>query len=377
MSNPVHSRSYPIVCLAGPTAIGKTAIALALVERVPIEIVSVDSAAVYRDMDIGTAKPSPAERAAVRHHLIDQITPDQPYSAGQFVMEARAAIRDCLARGRQPLLVGGTMLYYQVLCYGVAALPRADVAYRQTLAAQAEALGWPALHAQLAQIDPEYAARIHPQDQQRIQRALEVYHLTGTPFSAWHQQWPDSEKANQKLSGQTSSSQTPSSDRAALLSGVSSDQTPSSDRTLLSDQVLSDQGLSDQTFTWRRVALLPTDRAVLHARIEQRLNQQFSAGWVDEVRQLQQHYALTADLPSMRCVGYRQIWQYLAGEYDEAEMRYRVLVATRQLAKRQLTWLRRWVNAGCLRMEIDPSTTCASLAADQLTVLCYGDRAVS
>jgi tRNA dimethylallyltransferase len=271
--------------LAGPTASGKTGLALALAERVPLEIISVDSALVFRGMDIGTAKPSAAELALVPHHLIDILDPTDAYSAARFAADARRLIGEINARGRLALLVGGTMLYFKALVDGLDALPEADAGIRAQLDARAAAEGWPALHAELARVDPATAARLAPLDAQRIQRALEVWQLTGRPLSAHHGQ------------------------RAV-------------------------PGLP-----LRLVALEPESRAWLHDRIAQRFDAMLAAGFVDEVRALRARGDLHPDLPAMRCVGYRQAWEALdAG--DLAPLRERGVAATRQLAKRQLTWLR-------------------------------------
>jgi tRNA dimethylallyltransferase len=271
--------------LAGPTASGKTGLALALAERVPLEIISVDSALVFRGMDIGTAKPSAAELALVPHHLIDILDPTEAYSAARFAADARRLIGEINGRGRLALLVGGTMLYFKALVDGLDALPEADAGIRAQLDARAAAEGWPALHAELARVDPATAARLAPLDAQRIQRALEVWQLTGRPLSAHHGQ------------------------RAV-------------------------PGLP-----LRMVALEPESRAWLHDRIAQRFDAMLAAGFVDEVRALRARGDLHPDLPAMRCVGYRQAWEALdAG--DLALLRERGIAATRQLAKRQLTWLR-------------------------------------
>ena len=276
--------------LAGPTASGKTALALALARRWPVEIVSVDSALVYRGMDIGTAKPSADERAAAPHHLLDIIAPEQSYSAAQFVTDARRLIADIRARGRWPLLVGGTMMYFKALVDGIDEMPAADLAIRAAIDAEAIQLGWPAMHARLAQVDPITAARLQPNDSQRIQRALEVFRASGTPLSTLH------------LRAQRDA--------------------PARDGALL--------------------ALEPASRAWLHARIAQRFDAMLEAGFLDEVRRLRTNPALNLDLPSMRCVGYRQAWEALdaADPPDRAELRERGIAATRQLAKRQITWLR-------------------------------------
>ena len=277
------------LCLAGPTASGKTATALALaasLERMrPVEIVSVDSALVYRGMDIGTAKPTAAERAQVPHHLIDIADPAEPYSAARFVADARRLIDEIDARGHLPLLVGGTMLYFKALFDGLDAMPAADSAVRAALSAQAARDGWAALHAELVRVDPAAAARIAPADAQRIQRALEVYRVSGIPISAW--------------------------------------QT----RTAAAAERLP------------LIALEPRDRAWLHERIAARFAAMLEAGLVDEVRTLRRRSDLHAGLPSMRSVGYRQIWEALdAGKLDAVQNTGSA--ATRQLAKRQLTWLR-------------------------------------
>ncbi|MEJ2175908.1 MAG: tRNA (adenosine(37)-N6)-dimethylallyltransferase MiaA [bacterium] len=274
-------------CLLGPTASGKSRLALELAARHPVEIVSVDSAQVYRGMDIGTAKPSAAERARVPHHLIDVVDPTDRYSAGRFRDDAIRATEDILARGRIPLLVGGTMLYYRALAGGIDPLPAARPALRADIEARAARLGWPALHAELARVDPVSAGRISPNDTQRIQRALEVWELAGEPLSALQR----------------------GAQRAP-------------------------------PFELRAFALIPEDRAELHRRIAGRFERMLADGLVDELRALRRRYALHAGMPSMRCVGYRQAWAYLEGEFGIAELRAKGIAATRQLAKRQLTWLR-------------------------------------
>jgi tRNA dimethylallyltransferase len=274
-------------CLLGPTASGKSRLALELAARHPVEIVSVDSAQVYRGMDIGTAKPSAAERARVPHHLIDVVDPTDRYSAGRFRDDAIRATEDILARGRIPLLVGGTMLYYRALAGGIDPLPAARPALRADIEARAARLGWPALHAELARVDPVSAGRISPNDRQRIQRALEVWELAGEPLSALQR----------------------GAQRAP-------------------------------PFELRAFALIPEDRAELHRRIAGRFERMLADGLVDELRALRRRYALHAGMPSMRCVGYRQAWVYLEGEFGIAELRAKGIAATRQLAKRQLTWLR-------------------------------------
>jgi len=277
------------LCLVGPTASGKSAVALALAERLPVEIISMDSALVYRGMDIGTAKPSLPERAAVPHHLIDIVDPAQAYSAAQFVADAQRLVQDIRARGRLPLVVGGTLMYLNALRQGLHKLPPADAEVRAALEQRAAARGWPALHAELARVDPATAARLAPADGQRIQRALEVWQVSGRPLSAWH--------ANVEPR----------------------DTAPGA--------------------TWPVVSLEPRSRAWLHQRIEDRLTAMVRAGFLDEVRRLRARGDLQADLPSMRCVGYRQAWQALERGGD-APWQPEAVAATRQLAKRQLTWLR-------------------------------------
>ncbi len=276
--------------LAGPTASGKSALALALARRWPVEIVSVDSALVYRGMDIGTAKPGAAEQAAVPHHLIDLIEPEQSYSAARFVADARRLIAEIRARGRWPLLVGGTMMYFKALVDGIDEMPAADPAIRTALDAEAGARGWPALHAELAQVDPATAARLQPNDSQRIQRALEVWRASATPLSALQRR----------------------GDRKAI----------------------PDDGAL--------IALEPLSRPWLHARIAQRFDSMLEQRFLDEVRALRRRPGLHLDLPAIRCVGYRQAWEALdAGDPpDLAALRERGIAATRQLAKRQMTWLR-------------------------------------
>jgi len=280
-----------IACLLGPTASGKTAAALAFAERAPVEIVSVDSALVYREMDIGTAKPSAEERAIAPHHLIDIVDPVDAYSAADFRADALRLVSEITARGNVPLLVGGTMLYYKALTQGLNDLPAADGDVRATLDADATREGWPALHARLAVVDPVTAARLAPNDSQRIQRALEVFMLTGQPMSA-----------------------------------------------LLAAPAVRDDAAALYRFV--PVALEPSDRSVLHARIERRFDAMLANGFIDEVRRLRARGDLHPGLPSMRCVGYRQAWEYLDGFVDYDTMRDKGVFATRQLCKRQLTWLR-------------------------------------
>ena len=283
----------PAIALMGPTASGKTALALAWAERYGGEIVSVDSALVYRGLDIGAAKPARDELQRVPHHLIDVREPWQPYSAAEFASDARSAVESILARGKLPILAGGTGLYFQALLRGLSPMPEADPEVRAGIEAEAANKGWPAMHAELARIDPEAAARIHATDPQRIQRALEVYRISGRPISAWQRE-----------------------DKPA----------PLPVRVL-------------------KLAIAPQDRAVLHQRIERRFDAMLDAGFLDEMRRLRaipelHGHPRPLDLPSLRAVGYRQAWEHLDGETDRAAFRDRAVFATRQLAKRQLTWLR-------------------------------------
>ena len=275
--------------LMGPTGAGKSDIALELAGQFPFEIVSVDSAQVYRGMDIGTAKPDLAIRERIPHHLIDIRDPAMSYSAGEFLRDAAEAMRQIWARGRQPLLVGGTMLYYHALTAGLAALPVADARIREQIDGQAAASGWASLHEELARVDPEAAARIHVNDPQRIQRALEVYRATGTPITRLQQ------------------------NRGSVFAGV---------------EVLE-------------IAVAPRDRSDLHRRIAARFEAMMASGFLAEVRALYERTDLTAEHPSMRAVGYRQAWMFLAGRCGLDEAQEKAVAATRQLAKRQLTWLRR------------------------------------
>lgn len=285
-----HMNASPrAILLMGPTASGKTGLALALAQHYPIEIISVDSALVYRDMNIGTAKPSTAEMASCPHHLIDIIDPTEAYSAAQFCSDASRLIGEINARGNIPLLAGGTMLYFKALREGLSDLPEADPALRAQLDQEAAEQGWPAMHARLAKLDPATAARLAPNDAQRIQRALEVITLAGQSLSSLHARGRE-------------------------------DAAP---------------------FDMLPLALIPSDRAWLHQRIAQRFQMMLDAGFLDEVSALRQHYpALNLALPSMRCVGYRQAWEYQDGLYGMTDFIDKGVAATRQLAKRQLTWLR-------------------------------------
>ena len=276
------------ILLMGPTASGKTDFAISLCKRFPCDVISVDSALVYRGMDIGTAKPDVATLARTPHRLIDFLDPEESYSAGEFVRDAYREMDDIFSAGRIPLLVGGTMMYFRALTRGIAELPGADNDIRAAIDAEAERQGWPAMHTELQTVDPDAAARIKPNDRQRIQRALEVFRASGRPLSEWQQ-----------------------------------DSAPARD----------DIG-------YVKVGLNIEPRSVLHDRIAQRLDHMLDQGFVAEVECLRQRPGLTADHPSMRAVGYRQVWQHLDGDFDLEEARDRALYATRQLAKRQITWLR-------------------------------------
>jgi len=278
----------PLLCVAGPTAAGKSAAVLAIAERWPIEVINVDSATIYRHMDVGTAKPSRDERARVPQHLLDIRDPLEQYSAAQFFDDAHRLADEIVARGRTPILAGGTMMYFKALREGLSDLPQADPAIRAELDARAARLGWPALHAELAERDPETAARLAPNDSQRVQRALEICMIAGQPMSA----------------------------------------------------LLAAHRPVASTCEFVTVSLEPSDRLALHARIAQRFDAMLDRGLVDEVRALHARGDLHTGLPSIRCVGYRQIWGYLDGEVDLPTAREQAIAATRQLAKRQLTWLR-------------------------------------
>lgn len=289
MSNAAPAAGRPAaIAVLGPTGSGKSAFAMRLAAQLPVEIVSVDSAQVYRGLDIGTAKPTPEERAVAPHHLIDIIEPEEVYSAGRFCADARQLLPQIRARGHIPLLVGGTMLYYKALRDGLAELPAADPAVRAEIDALAATQGWPAVHAELARLDPASATRLQPTDAQRLQRALEIVLLTGQPV----------------------------------------------------DHFYASQSREPLPYRLLPLALVPQERHLLHERIASRFAAMLAEGLVDEVISLQRNYRLHAELPSMRCVGYRQVWQMLAGELAHHELEERGIYATRQLAKRQLTWLR-------------------------------------
>ena len=279
----------PVILLLGPTASGKSALAARIAELLPVEIVSVDSAQIYRFMDIGTAKPGVDERAAVPHHLVDLINPDESYSVARFRDDAQHAVTSIHEKGRIPLLVGGTMLYFKALIEGLSGIPSADPGIRSDVDSEARAIGWPAMHRLLGTVDPETAARLPPNDAQRIGRALEVYRQTGVPMS--------------RLLGERK---------------------------------------GKPAWHFFQFALLPPDRAGLHESIARRFDAMLSAGLVDEVVDLRRRFALTGEMPSMRCVGYRQVWEMLEGRLPAPDLRDRGIYATRQLAKRQITWLRSW-----------------------------------
>lgn len=281
----------PAIFLMGPTAAGKTGLAVSLVQHLPVEIISVDSALVYRGMDIGTGKPDAATLALAPHHLLDIRAPTEAYSAAAFRSDALILMQQITQRGNIPLLVGGTSLYFRALLHGLDDLPQADRAIRTQIESEAAAQGWPALHAKLAQQDPVTAARLQPTDAQRIQRALEVFRVSGIPLSA------QLTAAHARL-----------------------------------------------PYRVLQLALLPSDRSVLHQRIAARFEAMLTAGLIEELAALRQHYALHRDMTAMRCVGYRQAWEYLEDEINPATLREKGIAATRQLAKRQLTWLRSWPN---------------------------------
>lgn len=292
--------SPTVICLMGPTAAGKTDLALHLAEHLPCELISVDSALVYRGMDIGTAKPDAATLARYPHHLVDILDPAEAYSAARFRVDAQALITDILERGRIPLLVGGTMLYFKALAGGLAQMPSADPQVRQRIEAMAAAAGWEAVHGELAKVDPQAAQRIHPNDPQRIQRAYEVFLLTGVPLSEWHR------------------------------------------RQALENAESSATGRPNMSYTTRYVAVAPRERHILNERIALRFQQMMEQGFLAEVEALHARGDLDVSMPSIRAVGYRQAWDYLEGRLSLEEMVERGVIATRQLAKRQFTWLRGW-----------------------------------
>lgn len=294
----IDAKQPPVICLMGPTASGKTALAMALYDALPCDIISVDSALVFKGMDIGTAKPTAEELAAYPHQLLDIRDPSESYSAADFCQDALKAIAKSRANGRIPLLVGGTMMYFKSLIDGISPLPEADQNIRQAIALEATDKGWLAMHEELQAFDPVSAQRIHPNDPQRLARAIEVYRITGNTLTQL------TEIKGDKVDG----------------------------------NVL-------------QFAIAPKNRSDLHARIELRFNQMIAQDFKQEVIALKQRADLHLDLPAIRCVGYRQMWQHLAGDYDHDEMVFKGVCATRQLAKRQLTWLRNWQNLHWLHME--------------------------
>jgi tRNA dimethylallyltransferase len=294
--------TLPVICLMGPTASGKTALAIELVKHLQAEIISVDSALIYRGMDIGTAKPSAEELALAPHRLIDILEPTEAYSAADFRRDALLHIEDIRNKGKVPLLVGGTMLYYKALLDGISPLPEASPEIRAQLERRALDVGWATLHEELAKVDPVSAERIHPNDPQRINRALEVFMVSGRSLT----------------------------------------------------DLTADKG-DPFPFPVKQFAIAPTDRAVLHERIEFRFMQMLQQGFEEEVLKLRHRGDLHPNLPSMRCVGYRQMWDYLDGLVSYQEMVYRGVAATRQLAKRQLTWLRSWQELNWLKSEVSPA----------------------
>jgi tRNA dimethylallyltransferase len=286
-----------VICLMGPTACGKTGMAIEMVKQGGYEIISVDSAMIYRGMDIGTATPTAQELADAPHRLINIKDPSESYSVGEFCDDAEREIEAVLANGNAPLLVGGTMMYYYQLQKGYSELPSADEVVRQQVAREAQAIGWPAMHVKLKEIDPQAAEQLHPNDAQRISRALEIFYQTGKPLSQWHQE----------------------------------------------------QTIHKPKYKFENRILAPDNRSIIHERIEKRFDLMLEQGFLDEVELLFKRGDLDVSMPSIRSVGYRQAWEYFLGNCDKQVMREKAIVATRQLCKRQFTWLRRWADAVWIR----------------------------
>lgn len=324
MTDPHNEGAKPLaICLMGPTASGKTDLAIELCRHLPCDIISVDSAMIYRGMDIGTAKPSEEELSLAPHRLIDICDPAETYSAADFRRDALSEMAAITAAGRIPLLVGGTMMYFKALLHGMSDLPPADAAIRQALEQEAHEKGWGALYRELERQDPVAARLIHRNNRQRLIRALEVIRLTGRPISSI---WQDKSISERNDDGRNSES--------------------------IEDYPYFTQWQADESsslpYTVVQLAMAPTERRILHGRIASRFQSMLNAGFLDEVRALKARADLDSGLPSMRCVGYRQVWAYLAGDYDYDTMVDKGVAATRQLAKRQLTWLRKWSNVDWL-----------------------------
>lgn len=309
-----------VICLMGPTAAGKTDLALALVESLPCDIVSVDSALIYKGMDIGTAKPDKEFLKKAPHKLINIIEPYESYSVARFYADVYQEIQIIIEKGRIPLLVGGTMMYYRIIQQGIANLPSADEHIRKVIVQDAEQYGWAYIHAQLKKVDPESAARIKPTDSQRLQRALEVYRVTGKTMTKL---WQDQQNVSGKVS-ENSYTQTHIHNSSQEIENVG--------------------GLPPLPYYFLNFSIAPQDRKELHQRIEKRFDQMLDMGFLKEVDAFYRCNKISSDMTSMRCVGYRQVWEYFEGKLNYEEMRERGIIATRQLAKRQLTWLRSWPN---------------------------------
>lgn len=327
-----QSSSQPIaIFLMGPTASGKTDLAIELTKHLPCDIISVDSALIYKGMDIGTAKPSQEELEQAPHRLIDIVEPAESYDVARFYHDALAEMQAISSKGRIPLLVGGTMMYFRILRDGIAGLPAANEEIRQAIAKEAEEKGWPAIHAQLAEVDPEAAARIKPTDPQRLQRALEVYRVSGRSMTEiWAEQ--KNEHKNKYELPKNNGQDAPQDSKVAKQTG----------KGTKADYTTMEGGLSPIPYRIVNLAIAPDDRQTLHDRIAVRFKKMVQSGFQSEVERFHGSSDMRADMPSMRCVGYRQMWDYLDGKLDHDEMVERGIIATRQLAKRQLTWLRSW-----------------------------------